>query len=94
LNGFKSQNLAFVFQPFTSDFVFSDTIEEEWLAWYRLTPAQRWQESSILWDNYLLMGGSLDDAPDSQSPFNDAELPGPKPADGRPSLHLIRRGGI
>jgi hypothetical protein len=46
----------------------NDLIEEEWQAWYRLTPEQRWDESMKLWEFYRAMGGSLDPEPDSQSP--------------------------
>jgi hypothetical protein len=67
---------------------------EEWDEWYRLTPQERWRESQKLWEFYLLMGGSLDPEPDSQSPFDADYAPGPIPADGRPGLRVIRRSGI
>jgi hypothetical protein len=35
-------------------------VGEEWAEWYRLTPAQRWEESEKLWQTYLALGGSLD----------------------------------
>ena len=41
----------------------------EWLDWYRLTPAERWTETSKLWTVYLELGGSLDPEPDTQSPL-------------------------
>ncbi len=67
---------------------------DEWLAWYRLTPLERWHESMKLWEFYLHVGGSLDPEPDSQSPF-DAFLPrGSAPADGRSGLRVLRRGGV
>lgn len=40
---------------------------EEWLS---LSPAERFEESAKLWKTYLLLGGSLDPQPDSQSPFD------------------------
>jgi len=42
--------------------------------WAAMTPQERWAESAMLWDFYLSMGGSLDPAPDSQSPFDFEEL--------------------
>jgi hypothetical protein len=48
-------------------------VGDEWAEWYRLTPAQRWQESEKLWQTYLALGGSLDPEPDTQSPFFDAK---------------------
>ena len=71
-----------------------DTIEEECLDWYRLTPAQRWQEATRLWETFVLMGGRLDDEPDSQSPFHNAGLSSAMPLDGRPGLHILRRSGV
>jgi hypothetical protein len=66
----------------------------EWQDWFRLTPEERWRESSKLWDLYLAMGGSLDPEPDSQSPFNDDFVPGPVPADGLPGVHIVRRSPV
>lgn len=66
----------------------------EWAEWYRLSPIERWLESERLWIAYLACGGSLDPEPDTQSPFFDAEAPGPGAADGRPSVRLLRRGGV
>ena len=34
--------------------------DEEWQAWYALTPQERWCHSMKLWEIYLAMGGSLD----------------------------------
>ena len=42
--------------------------------WAAMTPQERWVESAKLWEFYLSMGGSLDPAPDSQSPFDFEEL--------------------
>jgi hypothetical protein len=66
----------------------------EWAEWYLLTPLERWRESAKLWQDYLALGGSLDPEPDTQSPFFDAEAPGARPADGRPGVRIVRRGGI
>ena len=44
-------------------------VGHEWAEWYLLTPIQRWQESSKLWQTYLSLGGTLDPEPDTQSPF-------------------------
>ncbi|MCR4336379.1 MAG: hypothetical protein NUV91_01035 [Candidatus Omnitrophica bacterium] len=37
--------------------------------WISLTPAERIQETTRLWQIYLSLGGSLDPEPDPQSPF-------------------------
>ena len=66
----------------------------EWAEWYSLTPQQRWQKSLALWETFILLGGTLDPEPDSQSPFYDPETPGPGPADGRAGLRVLRRGGV
>jgi hypothetical protein len=71
-----------------------DMLDSEWQDWYRLTPAERWAESMKLWEVYLSLGGSLDPEPDSQSPFNDDFVQRPIPPDGRPGVHLVRRGGV
>ena len=71
-----------------------DLWPDEWVDWFRLTPAQRWEESARLWAVYLALGGSLDPEPDTQSPFYDNEEPGPGIADGRPGLRVIRRSGV
>ena len=49
---------------------FSWIVEDEWLEWYRLTPAERWDESGRLWQFYISSGGSLETESDSQSPFD------------------------
>jgi hypothetical protein len=66
----------------------------EWAAWYRLTPAQRWLESEKLWEAFLMLEGSLDPQPDTQSPFFDPRTSRPRPAYGRSGLRLVRRGGV
>lgn len=71
-----------------------DVVEEEWAEWYRLSPAQRWSESGRLWATYLSLGGTLDPEPDTQSPFHDALERRAVPADGRPGLRVVRRGGV
>lgn len=71
-----------------------DTIEEEWRDWYSLTPQERFEKSSLLWQNYLLLGGSLDPEPDTQSPFFDPSAPVTLPLDGRTGLRVVRRGGV
>jgi len=62
--------------------------------YYRLTPLERWQESMKLWEHYLLIGGSLDPEPDTQSPFYDDRAPSTRPVDGRSGLRVLRRGGV
>ena len=68
--------------------------EDEWDAWQRLTPQQRWRESMKLWEFYLAMGGSLDPEPDSQSPFDPDYPPGPIPAYGGAGVRVVRRGSV
>lgn len=67
---------------------------EEWAEWYRLTPLERWRESEKLWQSYLLLGGSLDPEPDTQSPFFDASAQSTCAADGRPGVRVIRRSRV
>ena len=69
----------------------ADLVGEEWAAWYRLTPLQRWAESAGLWQTYLTLGGSLDPEPDTQSPFFDGGASGALPADGRAGVRVLRR---
>jgi hypothetical protein len=71
-----------------------DLVGEEWAEWYRLSPVERFLESTKLWDTYLALGGSLDPEPDTQSPFFDADEWRESVAHGRPGVHLLRRGGI
>ena len=66
----------------------------EWLAWYRLTPVERWEESQKLWTTYLALGGSLDPEPDSQSPFDDPDAWRQSAAHGRPGVRVLRRGRV
>ena len=72
----------------------NDLDDDEWQAWVRLTPQERWRESMKLWEFYLAIGGSLDPQPDSQSPFYFDDDPVPPPPDGRAGLRIIRRGGV
>jgi hypothetical protein len=69
-------------------------ISPEWLDWYSMTPEQRWQESGRLWSTFLLLGGSLEPEPDTDSPFFDAASWCPLPADGRPGLRVLRSCGV
>jgi hypothetical protein len=71
-----------------------DLIDPELLDWYRMTPEERWVESQRLWATFTLLGGSLDPEPDSQSPFDVPHERGRGPADGRSSLHSLRRSGV
>jgi len=69
-------------------------VEAEWAEWYLLTPAERWLESEKLWEAFLILGGSLDPEPDTQSPFFDSRASRPRPAHGRSGVRIIRRGGV
>jgi len=52
----------------------SDIINEEVFDWYTMSPIERFIESQKLWDNFILLGGSFDPEPDSQSPFYIFEI--------------------
>lgn len=67
---------------------------DEWLEWYAMTPAQRWEISQRLREYFIKMGGSFDPEPDSQSPFFFEKTPRAMPPDGRTGLRFIRRCGI
>ncbi len=71
-----------------------ELVGSEWAEWYRLSPAQRFLESSMLWETYLVLGGSLEPEPDTQSPFFDPEEWRENAAHGRPGVHILRRGGV
>jgi hypothetical protein len=71
-----------------------DVVSAEWLEWYRLTPLERFAESMKLWETYLMLGGSLEPEPDTESPFFDAEEWRANAAYGRPGVRILRRGGI
>src|SRR5689334_5709236 len=45
-----------------------ELVGDEWGAWYRLSPSERWTESEQLWHIYFQLGGSLEPEPDTQSP--------------------------
>ena len=66
----------------------------ECAAWYRLSPVERWVESQRLWATFLLLGGSLDAEPDTQSPFYDAAAPCATPPDRRSGVRVVRRCGV
>lgn len=66
----------------------------EWAEWYRLSPAQRWEETCRLWQWFLESGGSLDPEPDTQSPFFDADEWGASSPDGRAGVRIIWRSGV
>lgn len=68
----------------------NEYIDQETQEWYRLTPQERFAESQKLWDTFLLLGGSLDPEPDSQSPFHPLRFSGKDAADGRAGVHPLR----
>jgi hypothetical protein len=68
--------------------------EDEWLDWYRLTPAERWHESQKLWSFFLSVGGSLDPEPDSESPFDSFYAQCTSVADGRAGVRVLRRSRV
>jgi hypothetical protein len=71
-----------------------ELVGDEWAAWYRMTPQERWRESEKLWEVYLSLGGSLDPEPDTQSPFFDEDEWRVIASHGRSGLRIIRRSGV
>ena len=71
-----------------------ELVGEEWAAWYRLSPLERWRESEKLWNVYFHLGGSLDTQPDTQSPFFDPDSPGARSTYGRTSMRIVRRSRV
>src|SRR5687768_544696 len=71
-----------------------DIYEPEWVEWFRMSPDQRWAESSKLWEFYLEAGGSLDPEPDPQSPFFFSEDFRASPANGRAGVRVLRSCGV
>jgi hypothetical protein len=71
-----------------------ELVGEEWAAWYRLLPVERWRESEKLWNVYFHLGGSLETQPDTQSPFFDANARSPRSTYGRPGMRVLRRSGV
>ena len=71
-----------------------DLWPEEWVAWFYLSPRERWDESSRLWHTFLILGGTLDPEPDTQSPFYDPQAQRPGASHGWPGLRVVRRSGV
>ncbi len=57
------------------EFEFLENSNDETTDWYKLSPAERFEESQKLWEIFILMGGDLDPEFDSQSPFNLFKTP-------------------
>ena len=69
-----------------------DSIEPEWLEFYRMTPEQRWARATDVRAYYLAMGGSLDPDADPQSPFwSGDEIAGFARAALPRNVQLVRR---
>ena len=71
-----------------------ELVGEEWAEWYRLSPVERWRQSEKLWEFYLHLGGSLDNQPDTQSPFFDRKIPRTRSTHGRAGMRVIRRSRV
>lgn len=69
-----------------------EQMPEEWQEWINLTPMQRFEQSEIIFANYLAQGGTLDPDPDPTSPFDLPESWSPSSAHGRAGLRILRRG--
>ncbi len=68
--------------------------DDSWTEWYRMSPLERWDESSKMWQFYLQIGGSLDPEPDPQSPFDSFMPRGSAPAYGGTGLRVLRRSRV
>ena len=71
-----------------------EIVGEEWAAWYRLSPQERWRESEKLWQVYFYLGGSLDTQPDTQSPFFDPDASSTSAPHGQPGVSILRRSRV
>jgi hypothetical protein len=69
-----------------------DFLDPEQIEWYLLSPAERWRQSCSLMNTFIAAGGDLGPEPDTQSPFFDYQEAIESFANGRPGVHLIRRG--
>ncbi len=77
-----------------SDDAWDSVLPDEWKEWYGLTPQERWQQNMTLWETFVILGGSLEPEPDSQSPFFDPEEASAGAGGGRPGLRIVRRSGV
>ena len=48
----------------------TSTVEAEVLDWYEMSEAERFAQSQKLWEIFVLLGGTYDPEPDTQSPFH------------------------
>ena len=71
-----------------------EIVGEEWAAWYRLSPQERWRESEKLWQVYFYLGGTLDTQPDTQSPFFDPRASSASAPHERPGMRILRRSRV
>lgn len=71
-----------------------ELVGEEWAAWYRLSPQERWRESEKLWQFYLWLGGSLEPELDAQSPFFHPDAASTSAANRRSGVRILRRGRV
>jgi hypothetical protein len=71
-----------------------DLFDPDFLAWVRLTPAQRLEHSARLLKIYLALGGTLDPEPDPQSPFYGPPPRRARPAHGRSGVRAVGGRGV
>ena len=57
------------------EFDYLNSLDNEVLDWFNLSPAERFEESQKLWDSFIIMGGDLEPEPDTQSPFSIFQTP-------------------
>lgn len=74
--------------------VLEGLVEPEWLDWYRLTPQERWLESTKLWPAFNALGGSLDPDADSFGAGRTARSWRRVPPDRGPGVRVVRRSGV
>ena len=72
----------------------TDFSDDDFREWYMLSPVERFAESQRLWSTFLLLGGTCEPEPDSQSPFYFAQEEGLGAPDGRPGMHPVRSRGV
>jgi hypothetical protein len=66
----------------------------EWFEWYSLTPAERWAESTRMWQTYLALGGSLDPIADPKRGYDTGSSHRAMFAHGRTGVRPVRGRGV
>jgi hypothetical protein len=53
-----------------TSYVDNSTVEAEVQDWYEMSEVERFVQSQKLWEIFVLLGGTYDPEPDTQSPFH------------------------